>query len=58
MTKALAHRDRDALKETIVGQVYCGRLVAEVERGGAEFAVEIERNRLRGDVVSRLRWHQ
>jgi phosphatidylglycerophosphatase C len=50
--------DRDRLKEVVVGQVYAGRRVEDVEIAGKDFAAEIERDRLRPDVLARLRWHQ
>jgi phosphatidylglycerophosphatase C len=55
---SVARLDRDRLKEAVVGRVYAGRLVADVELAGKDFAAEIERTRLRPDVLARLRWHQ
>jgi phosphatidylglycerophosphatase C len=53
-----ARRDRDAIKEIVVGGVYRGRPVHEVDVLGHEFAGVVERSMLRPDVVARLRWHQ
>lgn len=53
-----ARRDRDAIKEVVVGGVYRGRAVAEVDALGHEFAAHVERTMLRPDVLARLRWHQ
>jgi len=55
---ALARRDRDLVKALVVGSVHRGRPVDAVRAIGADFAVDVERNRLRPDVVARLRWHQ
>jgi phosphatidylglycerophosphatase C len=55
---ALARRDRDRFKALLSHGVFAGRPVAEVEREGAAFAVEIERHRLRADTRSRLAWHR
>jgi phosphatidylglycerophosphatase C len=53
-----ARRDRDALKEVVVGGVYRGRAVDDVVAVGHEFARHVEREMLRDDVVARLRWHR
>lgn len=53
-----ARRDRDAIKEIVVGGVYRGRAVADVDALGHEFATHVERTMLRPDVIARLRWHQ
>ena len=55
---AAARRDRDAVKEIVVGGVMRGRAVAQVEELGEEFADEVHRDWLRPDTVARLRWHQ
>jgi len=55
---ALARRDRDVVKEIVVCAVHLGRRVDEVRSVAADFAVDIERTRLRADVLQRLRWHQ
>jgi HAD superfamily hydrolase (TIGR01490 family) len=55
---ALAHRDRDRMKELVVGAAHRGRSVDVVTAIGEEFAAEIARGRLREDVLARLRWHQ
>jgi phosphatidylglycerophosphatase C len=55
---ALARRDRDGLKEIIVGGVIGGRAVADVDVAGAEFAARVFATRMRPDTVARLRWHR
>lgn len=55
---AAARRDRDRLKEVIVGGVMRGRKVAQVEAMGAEFAAHVHEGWLRPDTMERLRWHQ
>ncbi len=54
----LARRDRDRLKEVVVGGVYRNRMVDDVATHGQVFAEIIERSMLRADTLSRLRWHQ
>lgn len=54
----LARRDRDRLKEVVVGGVYRGRRVDDVSALGREFAQHVEATMLRHDTVARLRWHQ
>lgn len=54
----LARRDRDRLKEVLVGGVYRGRMVDEVREVGRAFAEVIESTMLRDDTLARLRWHQ
>lgn len=56
--KALARRDRDRLKEVVVGGVLAGRDVAEVDAVGHEFADWVHATLLRPDTLGRLRWHQ
>ena len=51
-------RDRDRLKELIVGGVLRGRSIAQVEALGEEFAEQVHDGWLRSDMVERLRWHQ
>ena len=51
-------RDRDRLKELLVGGVLRGRKVAHVEALGEEFAKHVEADWLRADTLERLRWHQ
>ncbi len=51
-------RDRDRLKELLVGGVLRGRKVAHVEALGEEFAKQVEADWLRSDTLERLRWHQ
>jgi len=55
---AAARRDRDRLKELIVGGVLRGRNVAQVEALGEAFAEQVHDGWLRSDMVARLRWHQ
>jgi phosphatidylglycerophosphatase C len=55
---AAARRDRDRLKEIIVGGSLRGKLVTEVETIGEQFAQYVLVNWLRPDTVRRLRWHQ
>lgn len=54
----VVRRDRDALKEVIVGGVLRGRSVAEVAEMGTTFARRVEATMLRPDTLARLRWHQ
>ena len=51
-------RDRDWIKEIVVGGVLGGRLVDEVTALGSQFANRVVDSWLRADVVRRLRWHQ
>lgn len=55
---AAGRRDRDRLKELLVGGVLRGRKVAQVEALGEEFAQHVEADWLRADTLERLRWHQ
>ncbi len=55
---ALARRDRDAVKEVVVGGVLRRRDVAEIDRIGETFATLVHDDWLRPDTVARLRWHQ
>ncbi len=55
---ATARRDRDRFKEIIVGGSLRGKLVAEVETIGEQFAQYVLVNWLRPDTLRRLRWHQ
>lgn len=55
---AAVRRDRDALKELVVGGVLSGRRVEQVESTGARFAERVAASWLRADTVGRLRWHQ
>lgn len=54
----VARRDRDRLKELIVGGVLRGRKIAQVEAVGEQFAEQVHDGWLRADIVQRLRWHQ
>jgi phosphatidylglycerophosphatase C len=55
---SVAGRDRDRLKEAVVGSVFEGRDVDSVAAAGREFANEVLCSRLRADMIDRLRWHQ
>jgi phosphatidylglycerophosphatase C len=55
---AAARRDRDRFKEIIVGGALHGKLIAEVEMAGEQFAQYVLVNWLRPDTLRRLRWHQ
>lgn len=56
--RALARRDRDLLKDVIVGGVLRGRRVSDVEAEGRSFASYVHTTLLRDDTIARLRWHQ
>jgi phosphatidylglycerophosphatase C len=53
-----ARRDRDAIKDVVVGGVFRGRRVADVEAEGRSFASYVHARFLRPDTLDRLRWHQ
>lgn len=55
---AAVRRDRDRIKELVVGGVLRGRKVHAVESLGEEFAAQVHDAWLRTDTVARLRWHQ
>ena len=55
---AAVRRDRDRFKEIIVGGSLRGKLVADVETIGEQFAQYVLVNWLRPDTLRRLRWHQ
>lgn len=55
---AAVRRDRDRLKELIVGGVLRGRDVVHVAALGEAFAEQVHAKWLRADTVARLRWHQ
>lgn len=55
---AAVRRDRDRVKELVVGGVLRGRKVAQVEALGEQFAELVAADWLRADTVARLRWHQ
>jgi phosphatidylglycerophosphatase C len=55
---AVVRRDRDRLKEIVVGGVLRRRRIDEVERIGARFAERVHAAWLRSDTLARLRWHQ
>jgi phosphatidylglycerophosphatase C len=57
-TRAAVRRDRDTIKEIVVGGVMAGRRVAEVESEGEQFASIVHDQWMRQDTLSRLRWHQ
>ncbi len=51
-------RDRDAVKQIVVGGVLVGRDVAAVHELGRSFANKVVAEMLRPDTLGRLRWHQ
>jgi len=55
---AAVRRDRDRLKEVLVGGVLHGRAIAQVEALGEQFAERVAAGWLRADTMARLRWHQ
>jgi phosphatidylglycerophosphatase C len=55
---AAGRRDRDRLKEIIVGGSLRGKLITDVETIGEQFAQYVLVNWLRPDMLRRLRWHQ
>jgi phosphatidylglycerophosphatase C len=55
---AAVRRDRDRFKEIIVGGSLSGKLIADVETTGEQFAQYVLVNWLRPDTLRRLRWHQ
>jgi phosphatidylglycerophosphatase C len=55
---SVVHRDRDRMKELVVGHAYRGSAVDEVAEVGRRFAAHVADSMLRDDVVARLRWHQ
>jgi phosphatidylglycerophosphatase C len=55
---AAVRRDRDRFKEIIVGGALRGKLTADVEVVGEQFAQFVLVNWLRSDTMRRLRWHQ
>jgi phosphatidylglycerophosphatase C len=55
---AAVRRDRDRMKDVVVGGVFGHRPVAAVERAGEHFADQFVRNVVRPDTLARLRWHQ
>jgi phosphatidylglycerophosphatase C len=56
--RAGMRRDRDAVKEIVVGGVLSGREATQVRELGRVFADRVVQEMLRPDVVARLRWHQ
>ncbi|MEO7369347.1 MAG: HAD-IB family hydrolase [Ilumatobacteraceae bacterium] len=55
---AAARRDRDRLKEIIVGGSLRGKRITDIDRIGEQFAQYVLVNWLRPDMLRRLRWHQ
>jgi phosphatidylglycerophosphatase C len=55
---AALRRDRDLMKEIIVGGSLVGKRVADVDAVGEQFAQFVLVNWLRPDTLRRLRWHQ
>lgn len=56
--RAVLRRDRDLVKDVVVGGVLHGRDVAAVDEVAEEFAAHVAASWLRDDVVERLRWHR
>jgi 3-phosphoshikimate 1-carboxyvinyltransferase len=56
--RAVAKRDRDALKAIAVASVFAGLDLDEIEAAGRTHAAKIARDGLRDDVRARLEWHQ
>jgi phosphatidylglycerophosphatase C len=55
---AAVRRDRDRVKEIVVGGVLRKRRISEVDQIGARFADSVRSAWLRDDTIARLRWHQ
>jgi phosphatidylglycerophosphatase C len=55
---AIVRRDRDRLKAVVVGGVFHGRRVEDVELLGDAFASSFVTSVVRPDTLERLRWHQ
>lgn len=53
----LGRVERDRAKDALLTATLSGRHVEHVDQVGARYAVEL-RDRLRADVLARLRWHQ
>ncbi len=55
---AAARRDRDRMKEIVVGGSLRGKRITDVDAIGEQFAQYVMVNWLRPDTMRRLRWHQ
>lgn len=55
---AAVRRDRDRVKDIVVGGVYRNRDVVAVAAEGRSFASYVQTRMLRADTLARLRWHQ
>jgi phosphatidylglycerophosphatase C len=55
---AAVKRDRDRMKEIVVGGSLRGKRIADVDAVGEQFAQYVLVNWLRPDTMRRLRWHQ
>ena len=55
---AAARRDRDRMKEIVVGGSLRGKRITDVDAIGEQFAQYVLVNWLRPDTMRRLRWHQ
>lgn len=55
---ATVHRDRDGLKEVVVGGVLHGRHLSEVDAAGRRFAATVHGTMMRSDTMARLDWHR
>jgi phosphatidylglycerophosphatase C len=58
VARALARRDRDALKAAATRAAFAGRPYLAVEAVGREFAAFVHHAWLRPDVVARIEWHR
>ena len=58
LATALVRRDRDRIKELVVGGVFAGRSVADVDRVGQQFAELVRTQWMRPDTTDRLAWHR
>ena len=56
--RAVLHSDRDTIKELVVGSVFAGRAVGEVERIGRQFATDVHRAWMRAELVERFDEHR
>lgn len=58
LLRAVVQRDRDRMKQLLVGGVFVGRSVDEVDVAGEGFAAMVYGTWMRPDTLARLRWHQ
>ncbi|MEY2583764.1 MAG: phosphatidylglycerophosphatase [Ilumatobacteraceae bacterium] len=55
---AAVKRDRDCIKEIVVGGALHGKRIVDIDAIGEQFAQYVLVNWLRPDTMRRLRWHQ